>query len=483
VRVVILRPPRLGVALAAVALTAACSGGPVAPTPTPTPSPTGWPEASPTRPVVDLAFTVAADLRSAVGVERVAFTPDDDVCELVFRAWPNKPATAWVGNSLVVTGAVVDGEPAEVQVASAGAPDGAPGTLVEVALPACVPAGETIEAGLTFEIAMAEGTDERIGRSSVADLAWFGTAFPLLAWENGRGWARDEAQPVTGEMATSEQFRLRSLDVTAPSQYAVLGVGQSEGVEVDAGSGLTRHRFSAPAVRDVTVTVGALDVVERQVGDVTVHVGAPGAEIRRDLEAWSDALAGVIDDLTERLGPFPYSDLWVSVIPDQTDGVEFPGAIQFGNVSPIRDRWLLVHEVAHMWFYGLVGNNQARDPWLDEAFATFVERVVEESEAVTEGPGEDVAPWVEGSVGQPMAYWATFERPGRAYVEGVYVAGGQALLDARAAAGAAAFDAALREYLDENAHEIAVPADVEEAFADVPAALEVLGNAGAFVSP
>ena len=34
-------------------------------------------------------------------------------------------------------------------------------------------------------------------------------------------------------------------------------------------------------------------------------------------------------------------------------------------------RTVLVHEVAHMWFYGMVGNSQFRDPWLDEAFATL----------------------------------------------------------------------------------------------------------------
>ena len=34
---------------------------------------------------------------------------------------------------------------------------------------------------------------------------------------------------------------------------------------------------------------------------------------------------------------------------------------------------LVVHEVAHMWFYGMVGNSQFRDPWLDEAFASFAE--------------------------------------------------------------------------------------------------------------
>src|SRR3546814_13755307 len=35
------------------------------------------------------------------------------------------------------------------------------------------------------------------------------------------------------------------------------------------------------------------------------------------------------------------------------------------------------HEVAHMWFYGLVGNVQGRDPWLDEGLATWADGRIE----------------------------------------------------------------------------------------------------------
>ena len=82
-----------------------------------------------------------------------------------------------------------------------------------------------------------------------------------------------------------------------------------------------------------------------------------------------------------------------------------------------------------------------------------------------------------------MSYWATFDDPSSAYVEGVYVAGGAALLEARLAAGEDEFDDALLRYLADNAHRVAVPADVEEAFAGLPEVLQVLGEAGALDDP
>jgi len=78
---------------------------------------------------------------------------------------------------------------------------------------------------------------------------------------------------------------------------------------------------------------------------------------------------------------------------------------------------LVSHEIAHLWFYGLVGNNQARGPWLDEAFASYAQRIVD---------GQDSSQWDEhisrsaaGRVGQPMSYGARYVDASQAYVQGV----------------------------------------------------------------
>ena len=134
-----------------------------------------------------------------------------------------------------------------------------------------------------------------------------------------------------------------------------------------------RARFTADAVRDVAVSVGRFDVVERQVGDVRLHVGVPAQGSRVRAEGWADSVAQMMQRLEDFLGPYPYADLWVSVLPALDDGIEFPTALQFGDVGRETVPALAAHEVAHMWFYALLGNNQARDPWLDESFATYAQ--------------------------------------------------------------------------------------------------------------
>jgi aminopeptidase N len=154
-------------------------------------------------------------------------------------------------------------------------------------------------------------------------------------------------------------------------------------------------------------------------------------------------------------------------LPDHGGGIEYPSMIFEATPS----RSVLVHEVAHMWFYGMVGNSQVRDPWLDEAFASWAEAVVDEQ------PDADhrSALQMPGDVGGSMA---DFPDNGT-YFHVVYGKGGASLLAARAAAGPEAFDAAIRCYVDANAWTIATPDDVATALADLPAALAVLTDARA----
>jgi hypothetical protein len=434
-----------------------------------------WPQ----RPVVDLSVEMAADLASATGRESVLFTPDLRVCELVFRAWPNKPTTAVEGTSLVVTDAAVDGRPVTPVVSAAGAPEGAPGTLVELPLPQCVEAGTQVRAELGYAVALGEDAGERVGHSPSAELAWFATAFPLLAWVRGAGWARDPAVDMFGETVTSEDFQLAGLSVTAPSAYRVLGTGTATGTSPGTAAGTTVHRFTADAVRDVAVSVGRFDVVERQVGDLRLHVGVPEQGSRVDADGWADQLAQMVKRLEGFLGPYPYPDLWASVLPPLADGVEFPTALQFGDVDRQTVPALVAHEVAHMWFYALVGNNQARNPWIDESFATYAQaRAAGQTEYYQLS---DVSDRVRGDLGEPMEYWAAEGGFGR-YTRGVYDQGAAVLLEGRRRAGDDRFDEAMRAYVNTNAHRVVSPSDVEVAFQDLPEVTELLREHGALPS-
>ena len=434
-----------------------------------------WPQ----RPAVEASLDMAPDLASATGTESVRFTPDERVCEVVFRNWPNRPATAAEGTSSTITNAAVDGTPVQARVEPGGAPAGAPGTLVTLPLPRCVDAGTTVRADLGFKLTLGADSGERIGYSTESRTAWMGTAVPLLAWVRGRGWVRDPAVRMPGETVASEEFRLDALRVTANADQAVTGTGTA-GATTAAAPGRTTHTFTADSVRDMAVAAGAYAITEARAGDTRIHVAVPRSGARAPGQVWADEHVRALTKLQDLLGPYPYPDLWVTVSPTLSDGIEFPTHLQYGDVANRTRPSLVAHELSHEWFYSLVGNDQSRDPWLDESFATYAETVVanERDEYRLRAPGD---PDVIGPIGAPMSYWDA--RGGFSpYSVGVYEQGAAALLAGRDRADAARFDAALRAYIDANAHRVGAPSDVEAAFRDLPQVLDVLRERGAFRS-
>jgi aminopeptidase N len=183
-------------------------------------------------------------------------------------------------------------------------------------------------------------------------------------------------------------------------------------------------------------------------------------------------IAGGVRDHATRLGPFPFAQLNVVVVPDVHGGIEYPGLILLGthqlDATPS-------HEVAHEWFYGLVGNDQARDPWLDEAFATYVEAL--QHGRISFYAGATVPAAGEANVGKPMTYWEKYDE--QTYFRSVYLQGAGALGEARDAVGGKPFDKAIRCYVNAQAHRVARPADLAAALRKLPDALKVLRRAGA----
>ena len=77
--------------------------------------------------------------------------------------------------------------------------------------------------------------------------------------------------------------------------------------------------------------------------------------------------------LSDTVGPYPYPQLDLVDAPGAFGGIEYPGLVFIGTLGGPNVIEPTVHEVAHQWFYGLVGDDQLHEPWLDEAAATYAE--------------------------------------------------------------------------------------------------------------
>ena len=385
------------------------------------------------------------------GIVRVRFTPDIPTNRLVFRLWPNGPLQAREGAHLAAGPVTSAGSPL-----ATSRPD--PTTLV-VPLTHTLAPGRSIAVDVPFRLRVPGPVRDRLSRSGAA--LRLGSFFPVLAWEPGVGWDTD---PPTRLLAETSSTPTADFDVrlTVPPGDDVLTTG------APAGPG----RFTATAVRDFAIAVGRFDTFT-----VTAH--APRAvritaAVERGLPGSAAEVAGrarsALEALAERFGPYPWPSLDLAVVPDlDRVAIEYPTMIFLGENGVARAE---THEVAHQWFYSLVGNDQARDPVLDEGLATYAQAELDRIWPYLDGlpdPGG-----LRPLTGRPMSFWET--RPYRQYELAVYANGARML---HAMGHPAAVTCALRRYVAANAYGIATQADLARALtAGVPGARRVLAAHG-----
>lgn len=177
-----------------------------------------------------------------------------------------------------------------------------------------------------------------------------------------------------------------------------------------------------------------------------------------------DSMARAISLYSRLFGNYP-RPMMVGIQADFMDGMEYDGLF---FLSTTYYNWhretqgdflvtLAVHETAHQWWYGLVGNDQAMQPWLDEALCTYSERLYYEHTSPA-----DLEWWWTYRINyyEPKGWVDVniYEVPGvagaySAYREPVYLRGALFLEDLRTLIGDQAFFGALRAYVQSFAYQ------------------------------
>jgi len=165
---------------------------------------------------------------------------------------------------------------------------------------------------------------------------------------------------------------------------------------------------------------------------------------------------------SEQFGVLPRGSISI-VQADFLDGMEFDGLyfvskgfydLFDGSVKGYLTL-ITVHEMAHQWWFGVVGNDQAMDPWLDESLATFAEQLYFERYF------PDLVEWwryyrvayyePEGKIDLSIYEYGSYA----AYRNAVYLRGAKFLENFREAIGRERFEVGLKQYFDTNKFKIA----------------------------
>lgn len=303
-----------------------------------------------------LALDVDYPTRKITGTARILFvnnTPDN-LPKAVFRLYPNHPIPASYGQSfskprMIIQSIKLNGTSIPIQVRDNYQ------SVLDIPFAQGLMPGKSAEILVNYTVQYAVQGDMLDARE----------AFPMLAvYESGKGW-REDIMTKSLDYVYSEAA-LFAVKLRAPNNMALYTTGHVR-TEVQ-GNRVVYHIVTGPARDFVFVLTKGWG--QKRVAEAPVLI-----DIKfKTTQAIADEIAKLtlesFNYYEKTFGPYFYSGLTVLALVYPSGGEEYP-TLLFMDTS--RDtayrRFIVAHEVAHEWFYGVAGNDVARHAWLDESLA------------------------------------------------------------------------------------------------------------------
>ncbi|HEY8443874.1 MAG TPA: M1 family metallopeptidase [Clostridia bacterium] len=268
------------------------------------------------------------------------------------------------------------------------------------------------------------------------------------------------------------------IELTLNSDFFVAATGRNTGTKLQ---GKTKTlNFEALAVRDFAFVLSKEFLsTSATAGDVVVtyfYYDDSNPEIF--LKAAVDA----VNTYSKLFGQYPYPHLNVIKTPFIHGGMEYPCLVYISDsiTNPEAFIEVIAHEVAHQWWYGVVGNDQVKHAWMDEGLTEYATSLFYEknpsynqdistrimhalqSYLVYVEMHKNVHGEVDTSMNRPTYSYKTEQE----YVYMTYVKGALMFYNIRNIIGDKAFFDSLKKYYDRNKFKLAAPEDLIGAFED-----------------
>ncbi|SCY86221.1 M1 family metallopeptidase [Flavobacterium caeni] len=258
------------------------------------------------------------------------------------------------------------------------------GTILEVTLAKPILPGAKSTLTLDFD-GQVPVQIRRSGRNNSEGIAFsMSQWYPKLAEFDFEGWHTDSyiAREFHGVWGNFD------VKITIDKDYVLGGSGylqnkneighgyQDAGVTVNHGKKktLTWH-FIAPNVHDFTWAADKdyLHDVVKGPNNVELHfLYKNNPQITDNWKKLQPLMVGVMGFFNKTVGDYPYQQY--SFIQGGDGGMEYAMCtLMLGNGKLEGMLETATHELAHSWFQHILATNEAKHPWMDEGFATYIE--------------------------------------------------------------------------------------------------------------
>ncbi|MGB9721973.1 MAG: M1 family metallopeptidase [bacterium] len=208
-------------------------------------------------------------------------------------------------------------------------------------------------------------------------LGYKGKHYEIVQWYpkpcvfDEKGWHRQGYHAI-GEFYG--EFGNFDVSIELPENYIVAGTGEI--IDSVRKDNKKKIRFFAENVHDFALVCDPdFEIEKREVDGIEIEV----YYLKKDRKKWKDAGDYGVDAVkryNQWFGIYPYKKL--SIVQGYFGGgMEYPNLVIIGSSEDNLTRQfelVVIHEIAHQWFYGILGSNEMDEAWLDEGLTSYAEQ-------------------------------------------------------------------------------------------------------------
>jgi hypothetical protein len=196
-----------------------------------------------------------------------------------------------------------------------------------------------------------------------------GNFYPIACVFDANGWDKNpyssNGDPFYSNLANY------NVTITYPKTYTLANSGVKTQTQQDSTGETITTKMTANAVRDFAMVLSNVFETKSQIVDNTEITYYYYGDTRSDESL--DVAKKALVTFNEKYGKYPYSTLAVVETGFLYGGMEYPNLVMISDSLEKYDDYqiTIIHEIAHQWWYGVVGNNEYDYGWLDESLAEY----------------------------------------------------------------------------------------------------------------
>ncbi len=153
--------------------------------------------------------------------------------------------------------------------------------------------------------------------------------------------------------------------ISYPKDYILASSGNQK--KLDDGKVLCEGKM----IRDFCFVLSKdFQILSKNVGDVKINYYTYQDD---NADQFLEISCEAVEFFEKMFGKYPYQQLSVVKTNFCFGGMEYPNLVMISD--DVEDKpsfdYVIVHEIAHQWWYGLVGNNEYNEAWVDEGLTEY----------------------------------------------------------------------------------------------------------------